>query len=77
MKWTRCEDALPKLVDASCLVYFAETDSVEMVHIEDYFRDMTAGIDEDGNQLFAKWYISQGVTHWMQSPSPPKEATNG
>ncbi|MEE9193111.1 MAG: DUF551 domain-containing protein, partial [Thermodesulfobacteriota bacterium] len=57
--------------DDSVLVYFARTFSVDMVHIEDYFKDMTNGKDEDGNQLYTKWYLTQGVTHWHPMPDHP------
>lgn len=69
--WVLCADSLPELGDYSVLCYFAETDAVEMVHVEDYFRDITAGLDEQGNQRWTKWYLSVGITHWHEMPLPP------
>ncbi len=73
MDWISVEDRLPESRDDTVLVYFSETDGIETVHIQDYFDDITAGLDSDGNQLYSKWYISQNVTHWMPLPEPPKE----
>ena len=42
-----------------------------MVHIQDYFDDITAGLDENGNQLYTKRYIEMGITHWMYLPELP------
>ena len=75
--WVMCADSLPELGDYSVLCYFAETDAVEMVHVEDYFRDITAGIGEDGEQLWTKWYLSVGITHWHEMPRPPNRSING
>ena len=72
-----CSDRLPELSDRSVLVYFSDTDSWETVHVEDYFADITAGFDEEGNQLYTKWYISQKVTHWMELPPKPYKKENG
>lgn len=72
MKWISVEDRLPEICDASVLVYFPQYQSIDMVHIEDYFKDITAGI-VDGVQQYTKWYIAQGVTHWMQLPEVPNE----
>ena len=71
--WVKVEDRLPKLCDDNVLVYFSETGSIETVHIEDYFRDITSGRDENGDQTYTKWYKSQGVTHWMPLPASPEE----
>lgn len=70
-EWIKCEDRLPELKDDGVLVYWPKIGSVETVHIEDYFKDITNGLDADGNQLYTKWYLSQGVTHWMPLPQPP------
>jgi hypothetical protein len=72
-----CSDRLPELSDRSVLVYFSDTDSWETVHVEDYFADITAGFDEEGNQLYTKWYISQKITHWMELPPKPYKKENG
>jgi hypothetical protein len=73
MEWIKCSDRLPELEDNSVLVYFKELDSIDMVHIEDYFRDITAGLDKSGNQIYTKWYLTQGVSHWMPLPETPKQ----
>lgn len=73
MGWVKCSEKLPKLGDYSVLAYFAENGGIDMVHVQDYFADITAGLDEEGNQLFTKWYIGQGVTHWHEMPDTPKE----
>ena len=74
VQWIACNNELPKLGDYSVLVYFSENDSIDMVHVEDYFKDITAGHDEKGNQAYTKWYMWQKVTHWMPLPSPPINA---
>lgn len=73
MEWINVKDELPKLKDDSVLVYFARQSSIGMVHIQDYFDDITNGIGKNGIQLYTKWYISQGVTHWMCLPEAPKK----
>jgi len=72
-KWVKCEDRIPELKDDLVIVYFSKTDSVEMVHIEDYLKDITSGLDDDGKQLYTKWYLSQGVTDWMKKPCRPDQ----
>jgi hypothetical protein len=69
MKWVNVNESLPSLGDYSVLVYFKHG-NIDMVHVEDYFRDITAGV-KDGVQQYTKWYISQGVTHWMYLPDEP------
>ncbi|MEK9497091.1 DUF551 domain-containing protein [Photorhabdus sp. P32] len=59
MNWIKCSERLPELVDDSVLVWFSDIESMDMVHIEDYFKD--------------KWYIIRKVTHWMPLPNPPEE----
>ena len=71
-QWISVDDRLPELEDNSVLVYFTTT-SIETVHIEDNFKDIPNGFDKEGNQLYTKWYICSGITHWMPLPSPPKE----
>lgn len=71
--WISVEDRLPESKDDSVLAYWADNGGMDMVHIQDYFDDITAGIAEDGfTQLYTKWYISSGVTHWMPLPEPPE-----
>lgn len=72
--WISVDDELPDSCDDSVLVYFAETKSIETVHIQDYFDDITNGKDDDGNQRYTKWYMSQNVTHWMPLPRAPADA---
>lgn len=54
MRWINCEERLPESKDDSVLVYFSENGSIEMAHIQDYFDDITAGFDDNGNQLYSK-----------------------
>ena len=72
-EWISVKDRLPESKDDSVLAFFGEQRSIDMVHIQDYFDDITDGLDENGNQRYTKWYIHQGVTHWMPLPEPPKE----
>ena len=71
MGWIKCSEKLPELGDYSVLAYFADNGAVEMVHVEDYFKDITAGIFS-GEQLYTKWYIARKITHWHLMPEPPK-----
>jgi len=71
-QWVSVQDRLPELEDNSVLVYFTTT-SIAVVHIEDNFKDIPNGFDKEGNQLYTKWYIFSGITHWMPLPEPPKE----
>lgn len=79
MEWVKCNDRLPELKDDGVIVYFGLPDhsgfcghAVETVHIEDYFKDITNGVDDSGVQLYTKWYLSMGVTHWMALPEIPE-----
>lgn len=65
----KCSDRLPELCDASVLVcsttgadgwpnYGFPKGGYDMVHIQDYFDDVTDGFDEDGNQKYTKMYLS-------------------
>ena len=69
--WVDVNDDLPESSDDSVIVYFSETGSIETVHIQDYFDDITNGFDDNGDQLYTKWYKSQKVTHWMPLPPAP------
>ena len=73
MEWISVKEKLPESKDDSVIVYFARNRTIGMVHIQDYFDDITNGIDKNFNQLYTKWYISQGVTHWMSLPEIPKD----
>lgn len=71
-EWISVKTRLPELGDYSVLAHF-DHGGMAMVHVMDYFAPMTAGLDEVGEQKYTKWYISQGVTHWMDMPEPPKD----
>ena len=71
-QWISVQDRLPELEDNSVLVYFTTT-SIAVVHIEDNFKNIPNGFDKEGNQLYTKWYICSGITHWMPLLDPPKE----
>ncbi len=73
MEWISVKDRIPESKDDGVLVYFSETGGIETVHIQDYFDDITNGLDKDGKQLYTKWYLSQQVTHWMPLPEAPKD----
>lgn len=78
-EWISVDERLPEPGDYSVLAYSQAgapdgwpEGGMDMVHAEFYFNDITCGLDDDGNQLYTKWHISQGVTHWMPLPDPPK-----
>lgn len=83
MEWIKCSERLPESKDESVLVcsitgekyhnYGFPKGGYDMVHIRDYFDDVTAGLDEQGNQLYTKQYIGAGITHWMPFPALPTE----
>ncbi|WP_072205616.1 DUF551 domain-containing protein [Klebsiella aerogenes] len=83
MEWIKCSDRLPESKDDLVLVYSATGGKIkpygfpvggyDAVHTQDYFDDITSGLDKDGNQQYTKWYLSQGITHWMPFPTPPSE----
>lgn len=66
-------DTLPELRDDSVLAHF-ENGSIETVHIEDMFKDITDGLNEKGQQQYTKWYLNHEpkLTHWMELPKPPQ-----
>ena len=66
--WVSVLDALPESEDGSVVVYWPENKNREMVHIQDFFDDITDGTDMNGDQLYTKWYLSQGVSHWHAMP---------
>ena len=71
MQWIKCSDGLPVTSDRSVLAYF-ENGSIETVHVEDHFREIANGVI-DGIQQYTYWYLSAGITHWMELPEPPNE----
>lgn len=73
-EWISVDVKLPEIADASVLAHF-QNGSIETVHIEDWFKDITSGFDEAGNQTFTKWYLkaSNTITHWMPLPEAPIE----
>ena len=80
MEWIKCSERLPESKDDSVLVCSISGSNngfpkggFDMVHIQDYFDDVTAGLDEQGRQLYTKMYLSAGITHWMPYPELPKE----
>ncbi|EPG40160.1 DUF551 domain-containing protein [Acinetobacter baumannii] len=76
-EWISVKDKLPEITDASVLAHF-QNGSIETVHIEDWFKDITDGLDEDGRQKYTKWYLkaSNTITHWAPLLMPPIEAEN-
>lgn len=68
--WISVDERLPDIRDDSVLAYFI-SGGIDMVHIEDYFGDITAGQAEDGTQLYTKYYKQVGITHWRELPEPP------
>lgn len=76
-EWISVEEKLPEITDASVLAHF-QNGSTETVHIEDWFKDITDGLDEDGRQKYTKWYLkaSNTITHWAPLLMPPIEAEN-
>ena len=67
--WIRIEERTPELGDYSVLVWF-EHGAWDMVHVEDWFGDITNGLDENCVQQYTKWYLKQHVTHWANVNTP-------
>lgn len=63
LKWTEIlsDDDLPDLKDDSVLAYWPATGAIEMVHIEDWFGEITSGLDDEGNQKYTRWHNSLGA----------------
>jgi hypothetical protein len=72
--WISVYDRLPEPEEDTVIVYFEKHDCSQIVHVDDYFKDIEAGKDADGKQLYIKWYLSQSITHWMPSPKRPSWA---
>ena len=70
-EWIKCSDRLPEIKDDSVLAFFEANGGIDMVHIKDTFDDITNGFDEHGVQLYTKWYLNIGITHWMPLPEAP------
>ena len=73
MEWISVNDRLPELRDDSIIAHF-DTGSIETVHVEDWFKPITNGLDKNGVQKYTKWYLTANptITHWMPLPEPPK-----
>jgi len=69
--WISCSDRLPELGDYSVLGFW-QHGGWDMIHVEDYFGDITDGFNNKGEQLYTKWYQSQCITHWMPI-NPPQD----
>jgi hypothetical protein len=77
MEWIKLntgKDQIPELEDNSVLVHF-ENGSIETVHIQDMFGEITDGLNEKGHQQYTRWYLNHApkLTHWMPLPEPPKQ----
>lgn len=69
INWVSIEEKLPQLGDYSVLIWF-ENGAWDMAHVEDWFGDITNGLDENGVQKYTKWYLKQGITHWALVDAP-------
>lgn len=71
--WVKCSERLPTLEDKEVVVYFADSGCVDCVNTLDYFHDITAGVDDNGQQKYGKWYLVQNVTHWLEGLEYPND----
>lgn len=73
-EWKKCENEEPIEGDYSILMFFSKTKSIETVHRDDYFSNITCGV-VDGVRQYTKWWKVQSCkpTHWMYLPEPPAE----
>lgn len=62
--WKLCSDGTPPIGDYSVLVWFGNLGTWDMVHVSDYFDDVTCGTGENGEQLYTKRYISENIVAW-------------
>ncbi|MCU6235468.1 DUF551 domain-containing protein [Morganella morganii] len=77
--WISVNERLPEIRDDSVLAYWRTGvlaywqghGGMDMVHVEDFFGDITNGRDENGNQKYTKLYLSHGITHWQPMPEAP------
>ncbi len=69
--WISVNERLPEIRDDSVLAYWQGNGGMDMVHVEDFFGDITNGRDENGNQKYTKLYLSHGITHWQPMPEAP------
>ena len=67
--WIRIEERTPELGDYSILIWF-EHGTWDMCHVEDWFGDITNGLDDNGVLQYTKWYLKQPVTHWAYVNTP-------
>jgi len=72
-EWISVKDRLPEAGDYSVMALWSDG-GVDMVHVDQYFADITNGVDDDGKQLYTKWYLTVGITHWMRFPPAPVPA---
>ena len=70
-EWISVAERLPKVGDYSVLAFWSMNGGFDMIHVEQYFADITNGVDDTGKQLYTKWYLQMGVTHWMPLPKAP------
>ncbi|AGG31981.1 Protein of uncharacterised function (DUF551) [Morganella morganii] len=69
--WISVNERLPEIRDDSALAYWQGNGGMDMVHVGDFFGDITNGRDENGNQKYTKLYLSHGITHWQPMPEAP------